>query len=95
MKLSEYVNKIINGPGGYKVMVEREGGDESPEEVARFVIRCLANIECEGSEEAVEAIAYVRRERAWEKRLADFNRRRDAGQLAPGEMHPDELLSFD
>lgn len=95
MKLSEYVNKIINGPAGYKVMLEREGGDGSPEEVARFVIRCLANIDCEGSGDVVDVLVHTRNEKAWEKRLADFNTRRDAGQLAPGEMHPDELLNFD
>lgn len=94
MKLTDYVNQIINGPGGYKVMVEREGGDESPEEVARFVIRCLANIDCEGSGDVVDVLVHTRNEKAWEKRLADFNTRRDAGKLAPGEVHPLDLLDL-
>jgi len=95
MNLSDYVKRIINGPGGYVTMIEREGGDGSPEEVARFVIRCLANIECEGSQDVMDAIETARREKSWEKRTADFNRRRDAGQLADGEVHPLELLDLD
>lgn len=95
MKLTEYVDKIINGPGGWLAYVDREGvSDEGPVGVATFVLRCLANLDCEGSGEVVEAIAQVRNERAWKRRCDDFNARSAAGKLEPGEKHPDALLDL-
>lgn len=56
--IEEFADRIVNGGGGFKCMEDREFCIFPDREVAvaEFVIRCLANPECEGSEDVLNAI---------------------------------------
>lgn len=57
--LHEWVNRTIEGPAGFKVWEDRECVVHHVSRefsIAAFVMRCLANKECEGSEHALNAI---------------------------------------
>lgn len=58
MTISEFLQSIINGSGGFKSYEDREilVSKDRDIEIAGFVVRCLANTSCEGSEEVLEAI---------------------------------------
>ena len=73
MNILEFSEKIINGVGGlhdfeyYEMASPNYDRDVS---VAIWVIKCLANPKCEGSEEAVQAIIERRNKLAAEHGLA-------------------------
>ena len=56
--IEAWLDKIINGSGGFEDMEEHEFCVFADREVAiaEFVIRCLANPNCEGSEEILSSI---------------------------------------
>lgn len=62
MKAREFARSIISGPGGFKDWIDREviaidpGTDLEREAIALWTMRCLANTDCDGSEQAVAAI---------------------------------------
>ena len=59
MKIDEFAKRIIEGPGGMNVFQDREVVSfPYSDRVAASVwtMRCLANPDCEGSEEAIKAI---------------------------------------
>lgn len=63
--IPEWITQIIDGPAGLHSFEEHEIATPTiprDEAVAAWVIRCLANPLCEGSEEVFQAIA-ARREK--------------------------------
>lgn len=58
MEIDEWVNRIINGIGGFKSWEEHEIviHNSREESIAAFVIRCLANPQCKGSRDVIDAI---------------------------------------
>lgn len=58
MDIPSFITRIVNGPGGFKVQEDREFIVYPDREVglAGFVVRCLANPQCEGSQEVLDAI---------------------------------------
>lgn len=59
MDISSWVNKIIKSSAGFEQWEDREGvifHHSREEGIAEFVIRCLANPSCEGSDQVLEAI---------------------------------------
>lgn len=62
MTVSEFNARIIDGPTGFKAMLKRQQGTYANRDlaVAEFVIRCLANPRCEGSQDVLDAIAKQR-----------------------------------
>jgi len=63
MNILEFSKKIINGVGGLHDFVEYELAVPNYDRdvcVAIWVLKCLANPKCEGSEEAVAAIVEKR-----------------------------------
>ena len=59
-----WCDKIINGAGGYKAFQKYELAVENYEHdicVSIWILRCLANPECDGSEEVIDAILKVRK----------------------------------
>lgn len=66
MTATEFARSIIEGPGGMNAYEDREvvAFSESDRVRAAFwTMRCLANPECEGSQEAIEAILARRNRR--------------------------------
>lgn len=64
LDLHDWVARIIDGPTGFKVWEDREGvlHHVSREvSIALFVVRCLANVNCDGSEQVLNAIMRRRR----------------------------------
>ena len=59
MEIDEWVNRIINGTGGFKSWEDHEIviHNSREESIAAFVVRCLANPACEGSKEVLDLIA--------------------------------------
>ena len=53
-----WVTAIISGPGGLKMYHQRELGGSRPsiQQAAEWVLRCLANPRCVGSDTTLEAI---------------------------------------
>ncbi|QMW05365.1 hypothetical protein [Spirosoma foliorum] len=64
MDVNEFTERIINGDTGFKVWEDREWVVFKDREkgIADFVIRCLANPHCEGSQEVLDAINERRKE---------------------------------
>jgi len=65
MKIEDWIEKIINGGGGFKSMEEHEiviHHIDRETSIAGFVIRALANPKCEGSEDVLKAIEKQRSE---------------------------------
>lgn len=58
MDIPSFIEEIINGVGGFKVQEDREFVIYPDREVgvAGFIIRCLANPQCKGSQEVLDAI---------------------------------------
>ncbi len=57
--LSAWIDRVINGIGGFKSWEDHEYvifHTSREEGIAAFVIRCLANPKCEGSEDVLKAI---------------------------------------
>ena len=57
--LTAWIDRVINGVGGFKCWEDHEYvifHTSREEGVAAFVIRCLANPKCEGSEDVLKAI---------------------------------------
>ena len=57
--IEKWVNRIINGLGGLHSFEDHEFATpniDRDEAVARWVIRCLGNKNCEGSQEVIDAI---------------------------------------
>ncbi len=70
MNIRQFSEKIINGPGGlhayeYHEMAEPVGDRDVA--VAVWVIKCLSNPKCEGSEVAIQAILERRNKLAAEQ----------------------------
>lgn len=70
MNIRQFSEKIINGPGGlhayeYHEMSEPVGDRDVA--VAVWVIKCLSNPKCEGSEVAIQAILERRNKLATEQ----------------------------
>lgn len=64
MEIKTWVNNIVNGPTGFKVQEDREYIVYHDREigVAEFVIRCLANPACDGSQQIIDSIIERRAE---------------------------------
>lgn len=62
MTISEFNAQIIDGPTGFKAMLKRQQETYANRDlaVAEFVIRCLANPRCAGSQDVVDAIIQQR-----------------------------------
>lgn len=59
MDINSWVNRVIKGIGGFESWEDHEGvifHTSREEGIAEFVIRCLANPSCEGSDKVIEAI---------------------------------------
>lgn len=74
MEIEEWIKSVVEGPGGFIDWEEREviafpGGREKA--IARFVIRCLANKDCKGSDKVLLAILERRNETATRKNPLD------------------------
>ena len=57
--LTEWIYRIIEGPSGFKTWEDREcviHNISREYSIAAFVIRCLANKDCEGSDLVLNAI---------------------------------------
>ena len=57
--LTIWIDRIINGVGGFRCWEDHECvifHTSREEGIAAFVIRCLANPKCEGSEDVLKAI---------------------------------------
>lgn len=54
--IDRWIARRIDGDGGYKSMVEHEWGIETLHGAAAFVLRCLANPDCEGADEVLASI---------------------------------------
>jgi hypothetical protein len=57
--ISQWIKRIITDSNGFLVWEEREGvifHTTREEGIANFVIRCLANIRCEGSDKVLQDI---------------------------------------
>lgn len=71
-EIDKWINQVIKGSGGFIVWEDREcivhslDGRSREEGVAAFVLRCLANPHCEGSEEVLNAI-YKQRQKVINK----------------------------
>ena len=57
-----WVKRILGQGGGFASFVRHEGGGIGRADVAAWVIRCLANPTCEGSQEVLDAIVAHRAE---------------------------------
>ena len=69
--LHEWCQRIITSPGGFREYVKREIPDfAEPREVeiAKWVVRCLGNLDNEGSAQVIEAILERRTEQAKERK---------------------------
>jgi hypothetical protein len=65
MTITEWCEKVIEGPSGMNAYEEREFVSWFKSDrvaAAEWVIRCLANPKCEGSAEVLEAIMEHRKE---------------------------------
>lgn len=51
-----WIERILGQGGGFASFVRHEGGGTGRADVAAWVIRCLANPDCEGSQEVLDAI---------------------------------------
>jgi hypothetical protein len=63
MEINTWIKQVISGPGGMNNYEETEvvvWHKPEREAVAAWVIRCLANPECEGSEDVLNAITLQR-----------------------------------
>lgn len=63
MKIRDWVTSIIKGSGGFLMWEDREVvifHHSREEGIADFVIRCLSNPLCEGSEDVLQAIMQQR-----------------------------------
>ena len=59
MEINSWVNRVIKGIGGFESWEDHESvmfHNSREEGIAEFVIRCLANPFCEGSDKVLEAI---------------------------------------
>ena len=59
MEIEDFIQRIINGTGGFKTCEEYEimvHHIDRETSIASWVIRCLANPKCEGSKEVLDAI---------------------------------------
>ena len=59
MKIKEWIDRVINGPSGMNSFEQHElvvwhCGER--EAAANWIIRCLANPQCEGTEDVLHAI---------------------------------------
>lgn len=80
MNITEWVNQVINGPGGMNEFEAHEmvmWNDTERVSAAIWVLRCLANPACYGSEEVLQAI---------QERRAEL-RQRDQEKLAAWEAN--------
>lgn len=65
MDIQNWVNQVIKGPGGFLSWEDHEiptYHNTREEQIAAFVLRCLANPDCKGSREVLEAIMEKRGE---------------------------------
>lgn len=65
MDIQNWVSRVIKGVGGFLSWEEHEiptYHNTRDEEIAAFVLRCLANPDCEGSREVLDAIVKKRDE---------------------------------
>ncbi len=63
MDINNWVKRIIKGPAGFDVWEDRECvifHHSREEGIAEFVLRCLANPNCEGSDKVLDAIMQER-----------------------------------
>jgi len=59
MDINKWINRVIKGSAGFETWEDREGiifHNSREEGIAAFVIRCLANPLCDGSEDVLAAI---------------------------------------
>jgi hypothetical protein len=70
MTAMKFAREIIEGTGGLESFIEHELPDyEDSDRVvaAHWTLKCLANPDCEGSEEAIQAILAARQQRLTSK----------------------------
>lgn len=59
MDINDWIYRVIKGPTGFETWEDRECvifHNSREEDIAAFVIRCLANPLCDGSKEVLDAI---------------------------------------
>jgi hypothetical protein len=93
--IKEWVKEVIHGVGGLESYEDHEVADQSEDprlRGAEWVIRCLANPECEGSRKALDAIYDRRRSNRLGKRPTGDSEARRIEEMRDdhdGPIHPD------
>ena len=57
MTIEQWIDAVVHGTGGIESKIASEYAIiETPEQIITFAIRCLGNIECDGSAAVLDAI---------------------------------------